>query len=68
MVPVEDDRSLAGNVPDGSSDSIDEDALNDRYAGTVNDDLDVDGRPLTGKRQETSSSIPGKFVPDFPTL
>jgi hypothetical protein len=40
-MPIEDDRSSAGNVADGPSDPIEGNTLNNGHAGEVDDDVDA---------------------------
>jgi hypothetical protein len=68
MTAVEDNRALAGNVADGPSDPIDKDTFNDRNAGKIDDTLNVNRGPLTGKCEKTSSSSASQLVSYFSTI
>jgi len=68
VVAVKDDRTLAGDVADGPSDPVDEDALDNGYAGEFDDGLNVDGRLLAGERQQPSRPTAGELVAYFSTF
>ena len=68
MVAVEDDRTLAADVADRAAHPIDEDALNDRNAGELDNRLHIYGRLLASERKESPRSSTSQLVPDFSTF
>ncbi len=68
MVPIEDDRALAGNVADGAAHPVNENALHYRNAGKVDDRLDVHRRLLVGEREEAPRPVPSQVVACVSTL
>jgi hypothetical protein len=62
MAPVEDDRSLAGNIADGPADPVDKDPLDNGHARKVDDHLHVHGRLLAGEHEQAPCPVTGKIV------
>jgi hypothetical protein len=65
VAAIEDDRALAGNVADSSSDPIEENTLNNGHTREVDDGCNIDGGTLMGKRKEPPRSSTSELVPNF---